>query len=83
MPVRALVLCLILAIACDGSSGGGDSSLTQERPQTVAPEADAAAVGAGVAADRSAPPAVPGRGQSPAPAQSPTPAPMASARTSS
>ena len=76
MPVRALVLCLILATACDGSSGGGDSSLTQERPQTVAPEADAGAVGAAVAADRSVPPAVPGRGQSPAPAQGPTPAPV-------
>jgi len=71
MPVRAFVLCLILAAACDGSPKQGDASPYLERPQTVAPEADAGAVGAGAAADRStAPASPPGRPEAP-----PTPAP--------
>jgi hypothetical protein len=76
MPVRAFVLCLILAAACDGSPKQGEASPYLERPQTVAPEADAGAVGAGAAADRStAEEAPPGRPGSPAPSQGPMPAP--------
>ena len=75
MPVRALVLCLILAAACDGSPGRSDSSPTLERPRAVAPEADAAAVGA--TADGSTPPAAPDEsGMAPAPAPAQTPAPL-------
>ena len=76
MPVRAFVLFLVLATACDGSSKLADSSPSLERPQTVAPEADAGAVGAGVAVDQStAPAAPPGRAGAPVPAQGPAPLP--------